>query len=160
MVNTLRAHMHKPAARWVHLDTTRESHQLPAVSASPCSQFLVRAFYHARTGRASVFNSVFVAWLEKCQQQDCPSVCSDETAAGEGGEGTPQCQWRVLPAKPLSASLDMRQEVMETLLSYLEVRSRLSATHVLCQTLPHVADSEAAFFHNPLTRLGTCRLAH
>lgn len=43
-------------------------------------------------------------------------------AQGDVAEAEPRCRYRVLPAKPLAPSLDMRQEVMETLLSYLEVR--------------------------------------
>ena len=41
---------------------------------------------------------------------------------GEGAGEQQRCRYRVLPATALAASLDMRQEVMETLLSYLEVR--------------------------------------
>ena len=53
---------------------------------------------------------------------------------GPNLQGTTERQYRVLPADVLAARLDMRREVMETLLSYLEVRwtSVLSCSAVAC----------------------------
>ena len=45
---------------------------------------------------------------------------SEEDA--EAGPGAPSGGFAVLAAAPLSAALDMRVEVLETLLTYLEVR--------------------------------------
>jgi hypothetical protein len=49
----------------------------------------------------------------------------------------------VLPAGLLAARLDMRQEVMETLLSYLEVRLVAVLNRVHCVCLPAYRASSA-----------------
>lgn len=46
-------------------------------------------------------------------------VAEAEEAEANGNEAP--SRWRVLPVKPLAAKLDMRQEVLETMLSHLEV---------------------------------------
>jgi hypothetical protein len=54
-------------------------------------------------------------------QCDWP-MSSFRAKLGTALQGATERQYRVLPADVLAARLDMRREVMETLLSYLEVR--------------------------------------